>query len=196
MKRALRRCLLPVLLLALPAACSTPPADRLPELTFAHYEPVPLKVGRFRVTADPAAPLPEGAHRVRLPLDLEAAVRRWARRRFHAAGGPASATLTVRAASATSRPLDPAGGVIGLFRDEPAETVILTLRMALVVTRPDGGEAGRVRVSARRRGELVEGLSVDQRERRLLRLTEQVIADLDGRLMKTLPRYLGAYTGD
>lgn len=179
-----------VLLAGLAAACTTPPErNRFAELTFNHLPEIALDVARIQVVDvyEPPLEAPNVEHRV--PVEPAAAAERWARDRLVAAGGDGAAVYTVEQASITAEELETEGGLEGLLTTEPAERYEARIRVRLAIR----GTGDEIAVEARRTTSVMEGASINEREKTWYGLVERTMQDLNGRLEESIRKHLARY---
>ncbi len=183
-----------VTLLAL-GACQTPapPQTARPELTYAHRQPIVLDVARIELRENYAPQVGEGHVEAQAPLPPLDALRDWTAARLHAGGGTGAARLTIDEASLVREDVPTQGGVRGLLSDEVAERYRGTLRVRLDILDDAGNRLAEVTAEARRSREVLENISVREREEALYEMTAAMIEDLDTKLDALIADYLGRW---
>lgn len=178
------------------AACQTPPpAQKFPDLTWAHLDPYVFNVGKVEVVSRFAAPLRAPHVEHLLPFMVQAAAMNWGRDRIQA-GGDQGGTVTfmVEDASAVEVPLEKQKeGVEGYFTDEQSERYDMKVKVKIQVRSSDGRSTGSVVAHAVRTQTVAEDSTLDERERVWFAMTEALMKELNATLEANIPKHLGKF---
>ncbi|MGH6717876.1 MAG: hypothetical protein ACREER_01040 [Alphaproteobacteria bacterium] len=181
-------------LLALGACQSSPPPQRLADITFSHLPPFALDVATVEFVERFVAPLEPPHVESQFVVTPAGAARRWVEDRLAAAGTGRTARATLLDASATEHALATQGGVSGFFTDEQDKRYDVALDMLIEIIAPDGRLVeAHVRASAGGSTTVAEAATLDERDGALHRLTEEVIQALDRELDAGIRRHLADY---
>ncbi len=190
-----RRCVMAVLLLlgvvALTGCRTPPPENSFPELTWAHKKPYLLAVSEIVVEQQyrTRSQLPNMEERAPLPPVKAAAD--WAADRLKAVGSGGRARFIILDGSILRRELETKGGLTGLLTNDQSRQYDGRIAVELIVTDAQGNTTGRVWAEARHSRSIAENATLNQRDRILFRIVEQIMRNLDAELDKEIPRYLG-----
>lgn len=176
---ALAALLIAPLALTLAACNNAPPQPPKPVYAYQKYPPTLLNVASIQVVQAYTMPsrIPNVEHLMLQPLPN--AVSEWARTRFKAVGTEGSLLITIRDASIVGKDLNRTQGVKGWFTIDQAErfdaNVLVEFQVDGMANVSTG--SGTVRVS---RGQSVpEDQSLQERDRALTSMEEQVMMDVD-----------------
>lgn len=191
MPAALRPYSLAALVLAAAlAACATPPEEnRFAQLTYQHLPEIKLDVADIRVMNAYQPPLEPPNVEHEAPVKPADAAQNWARDRLVATGEDRAAVFTVETASITEERLETESGISGLFTTEPAERYEARIRVRLAI----GGTGDEIAVEARRTTSVMEGASLNDRERAWYELVEKTMNDLNTQLETSIRKHLAGY---
>lgn len=172
------------------AACATPPEEnRFAQLTYDHLPAIKLDVAGIRVVDAYQPPLEPPYIEHEVPVKPADAAQNWARDRLVATGEDRTAVFTVETASITEERLETEGGISGLFTSEPTERYEARIRVRLQV----GGTGDEIAVEARRTTSVMEGASLNDRERAWYELVEKTMNDLNAQLETSIRKHLARY---
>ncbi len=132
----------------------------------------------------------------RMPTSPERALRDWALRRLHAAGGEgdvARGEFVIEDASVLKTRLPKSTGLKGLLTYEPTVRYVARATARFTLKNPLTGSGGSVRASAKRSIEIRENATLAQREQAWLGLVESLMADFNAQMEKEIHRYLAAW---
>jgi len=184
--------LLALLGASLIAACDTPPQrQRFPDITFQHLPPIRLDVAQIEILSgyrsaehadDNGADFPE------LPEKLAA---EWAHDRLKAVGVRGQATFTIIEARATRTPLPRSSGLNAALKTEQSDRYDLSISVRLEAGNPLQGKSGTVTETVSRSQSVAENMTLNQREVVLFNMLDAAMKDLNGRLERSIPQYLG-----
>lgn len=177
------------------AACATAPAPaRFAEITFAHEPPFVLDVARVEFVEQFVAPLEPPHVESEFPIPPADGARRWAQDRLRTAGLNRTARAILLDASAVERGLATQGGVTGFFTSDQEKRYDVTVAMRIEIVADDGRYVeAHVQASANGSATVAEDATLEERDRTLYRLTEQVMRALDGELDAGIRKHLAAY---
>lgn len=115
------------------SACSSssPPVQRLPEMSFLYKPPIRLNIARVEVVSEYSAPAVRPNIEFDMPVSPENAVRRWAQDRLKATGKVGILRIVIKKASATENPLQQDLGFSGMFKKEQQARVDENLEVSL-----------------------------------------------------------------
>ena len=174
------------------AGCAmTPPTQTLPELTYAHLQPILLRAGTLDIVSDykPTIAAPNVEHKMATSPDK--ALRRWAADRLDLAGGPDYARLSIIDASVVETRLATQGGLKGAFISEQAERYQANLKVKLEIIGPGNVPRGFATTEASRSITVSEDASLNQREQVWFNLVEALMNDFNSEFEKNIAAYLG-----
>ncbi|MBM3586073.1 MAG: hypothetical protein FJX36_17250 [Alphaproteobacteria bacterium] len=180
--------------LALAGCEAIPPRAQFAEITFAHLPRIALDVARIEIVDDFVAPLEPPHVEREFPIEPAAVVRRWAGDRVDVMGLNRILRHVVTDASATEEALGTQSGVTGFFTNDQKKRYALALAARLEIV-ADDSRFVEAHVAARADGSVTvaEDATLDERDRKLYRLTEQVAQALDRELEAALRRHMSAY---
>ena len=194
--------------LPLMASCSTPsPGNRFPEQTWDHKPDIRLLVSRIvveRVYQDRSVP----PHvETQAPKSPAAAAEAWARQRLAAVGSGGTARVIITDGRVVQKELSSADSSFGLFSGGPRREFDGTLqvlpRLDVLAQRHVGIADGQsdlgldlglleVEAMVTRRAAFDAGVNLNERERLLYRMVEEMTLDLDKEMEAQIRRHLGA----
>ena len=178
--------------LALLAGCETQvPAQRLPDLTFAHLPPLNLAVQRIETTSRfvPTLRAPNVEHT--FPVPPARALETWANQRLKAAGGGAQARFTILDAAVTETKLARDTSMRGTFTKQQSERY--DARVEVTVEIQDGTRRGTATAIGSRWTTVGEDVSLNERERIKFNLIEGLMKDFDAELEKNIRQHLASW---
>lgn len=174
------------------AACATPPpAPRFPELTFTHLPPIRLDATSLEIVDAYTPPLTAPNIEHRMPVAPAAAARRWAQDRLVPAGDAGRITVTIEDASVTETVLPRTRGVRGTVTTDQSERYDARLFVRVAIANPGG--IGEVSAEATRSRTVLEGLSLNDREKVWFEITEALIGDLNVELENAIDDFLARF---
>jgi hypothetical protein len=176
-------------LAALLAGCETQmPAQKLPDLTFAHLPPLQLAVQRIDIDSrfQPTLRAPNVEHA--FPVPPARALERWASQRLKATGGSAPARFTILDATVTETKLSRDTSMRGYFTKQQSERYDARVEAAIDIQ--DGPARGTANAIASRWTTVAEDATLNERERIKFDLIEALMKDFDAEIEKNVRRHL------
>ena len=174
---------------ALLTGCETQvPAQKLPDLTFAHLAPLQLAVQRVETVSRfaPSLRAPNVEHA--FPVPPARALERWASQRLKAVGGNAQARFTILDAAVTETKLPRDTSMRGAFTKQQSERY--DARVEAVVEIQDGARHGAANAIGTRWITVGEDVSLNERERIKFNLIESLMKDFDAEIEKNIRQHL------
>lgn len=175
-------------------SCRTPPSEvRFPEITFGHQAPFTLTASRIDVDSRYQPPMraPNIEHLV--PVPPERALRRWAQDRLRTGGQPGTVRFTITEASVTEYPLAVTGGVRGAFTKDQAAEFTATVEASVEVLDGRGFRLAFATARVNRLKSIREDTTLNDRERALFSLVDDVMKDFDREIERNIRQYLVGY---
>lgn len=195
---ARRHIAMKILLVVLPGflllGCETSaPSTEFPELTYRHLGPITLDVARIEVTTRyiPPLKLPNVEHRA--PVPPYVAIRNWADQRLRAGGRRNQANLVILDASIREVPLPVTGGFKGFFTTDQSVRYDGRVAVLLEIRDVGGRQLAFATARAERSMTMGEDATIADREKVWFALTEDLLSDINRRLVAEARRHLGAY---
>ncbi len=184
--------LLPLLIAGLGfAGCELNPSENaFAEITFRQMPPIRLDVREIEVQIRYRPPNqgPNVDHRFPdLPMDATA---RWARDRLVAAGPARRARFTIGDAAVIETRLETQGGVVGALTVDQSDRYDGRIEVELQIIADNGAVEGRITTQVTRSLTTPEDLTLNEREQRWYRMTEDMLRDLDAELDHTIKQHL------
>jgi hypothetical protein len=174
------------------AGCATAPES--PDFDVPRYDdrpPIRLDVAEIRVVESYSPPLEKPNVEHLVPVSPATAARRWAKDRLRAVGDAGTATLDIVDGAVIETGVETEGGLTGFLTTEPEARYTARLELAMRVERPR--DSGQVRVRGTRSTGVLEGASINERERTLHLLVTNLMDDLDGQMSTTLAETFDQY---
>ena len=174
---------------ALLAGCETQvPAQKLPDLTFAHLPPLQLAVQRVETVSrfTPSLRAPNVEHT--FPVPPARALEIWASQRLKAIGGGAGVRLTILDASVTETKLARDTSMRGTFTKQQSERYDAKVEVAIEIQ--DGTRRGTASATTTRWTTVGEDASLNERERIKFNLIEGLMKDFDVEMEKNIRQHL------
>ena len=175
-------------------ACETPaPAQKFPDLTYAHLGPMTLNVATLEVVSDYRATLKKPNVEHLFPVKPDHALERWAQDRLKAAGKRGAARFVIARASVTETPLKTKTGITGAFTTDQAERYDAVIEATLEIFGSGGIRKGFAHARVVRSRTVAEGISLNVREKTWFDLTEALMRDFNTEMEKNIRRHLGGH---
>lgn len=182
-----------VAVLALSACQSTPPIQKLPEISFADKRPIQLDVGQLEIVPEYVSPARKPNIEHLMPVSPENATVRWAQDRLKPMGRTGFARVVIKDARVVEVPLRTEKGFTDMFREEQAERYDGTLDVAIQILDERHLPVADVVARATRTKTVPEGVSLNERDRVLYEITEALIRDIDAQLDGLIRSYLNRW---
>ena len=182
-----------VLVLLLAGCAVPPPSPTLPELTFAHLDPIRLDVGKIEIVDEYVPPLKAPNVEHEFPVAPAEAAQRWGRDRIIAAGTSGVARIVIRNAGVIEVPLEKTAGLTGLITVDQAARYDGTLEMLIEIRSDRGTQEAFVRAFANRSQSVPEDITLNERQAVFYELTEGLIGDLNAELERNIRQHLARY---
>lgn len=173
------------------AACEPPPPRTVPDITFAHLQPIALDVGRVEVvqTYAPAMEPPFVDHL--FPQPPAEVLRDWAQQRLRPVGSTGSAILTIQNASVRQELLARTGGLRSIFTVDQSERYTADFAVRLDAVSPAVGVGANTVATAQRTITVPENATLARREETWFALTENTVRDLEAALEANIRQHMG-----
>lgn len=173
------------------AGCTAPsPAPRYPELTFTHLPPIRLDAATLEVVDGFKSPFAAPNVEHLMPVSPAAAMRRWAQDRLRPVGNGGRIVFTIVEAGVTETSLAPTPGVRGVVTKDQSERYDAKLQVRISVDGGDNRRRGDVSADAMRSRTVIEGISLNEREKIWFQMTEDLVTDMNGELETAIRAFL------
>ena len=172
-------------------APSAPPLQQLPEMTFRTEAPLKFKVARVEVISQyrPTGQPPHIEHD--MPVAPENAIKRWVQDRIAPTGRTQTLRVLVRNAEATETPLKTDQTMTGLFKREQAARIHLNIDVALQILDERQFVIAEIADSQDRTATTPENQKLNERDRLLYNMVQEMVTAFDQKIKKNAPEYLG-----
>ncbi len=174
--------------------CETPaPAPQKPELSYAHLGAIRLDVAKIEVVDEYLPPLlpPNVEHE--FPISPAEALQQWARDRLQAVGKERTGRFIIRNAAVKEVALKKKGGLRGLFTKDQSERYDGRITVQLEIRSNRGFRDAFVEAMAEESRTVPEDISLVERERVFLQITEELIVILNAEIEKQIAAHLSSY---
>lgn len=181
--------------LGLLAACETPVSvPRYADITFAHLDPIPVRVAKVTVVEEYRGPgsLPNVEHEFPVPPMRMAA--RWAQDRLRPVGESGELIYTIREASVVEVPLETSTGLTGMVTTDQAERYEADLGVLIQARNDALGITAGSETQVRRARTVAEDVTLNEREGIWYKMTEDMAADLNAQLEQAFAQYFTEFT--
>ena len=176
------------------AACETPAmAPQYPEITFGHLPTIDLNATDVRIISDYQPPMQAPNVEHLFPVTPANALQRWAKDRLAAKGIGNVARFTVSDATVTETVLKTEPGLKGVFHKEPSARYDGSIAGMLEILDERGFRKGFATARVSRSRSILEGASINERERMWFELTEALMADFNAEMEKNIRAHVGAF---
>lgn len=178
-------------------ACESvaPQMQRLPEISFAHKQPIQLNIAELRIDPQyqPPGRKPNIEHL--MPVSPESAAVRWAQDRLRPMGaaGSGAARMIIADARVVEVPLPVEKGLTGLFKEQQAERYEGFLDISIQILDQRNLPIADVVARATRTRSVPQGISLNERDRVLHELTEDMITDIDNQMDGLIRTYMARW---
>jgi hypothetical protein len=173
------------------AACETTTVQpNYPAITFGHLAPVNLDVAAVEYV-DQYIPPQEAPNVEHLfPVLPSAVAGRWAQDRLLATGVTRRARVVLVTASVTETPLATTKGLTGTFTIDQVARYDAKAEMRVEIVTDTGVVEGTANAIATRSRTVPEDITLNQRDQLWFEMTEALMRDLDGQLVKNIKLHL------
>lgn len=178
-------------------ACESvqPQIQRLPDISFAHKQPIMLNIAELRI--DPQYQPPGRKPNIEhvMPVSPEAAAVRWAQDRLRPMGaaGSGAARMIISDARVIEVPLPVEKGVTSLFKEQQAERYEGFLDVSIQILDQRNLPIADVVARATRTRSVPQGISLNERDRVLHQMTEDLITDIDNQMDGLIRTYMARW---
>lgn len=180
--------------LLLLAGCSTPPpGNAFPEQSWDHKPDIRLLVGEIRVEKQYIDKAPYPHAELQAPRTPSQDLETWARRRLVAAGSGGRAQLTITDGRIVQSDLPEGKGTFSFFTTQRAHKFDGRLAARLSILNASGLQVGQVEAVATRYVTIGAGVTLNEREKLLFQLVEEMVASLDREMEKQIYLHLDSY---
>jgi len=174
---------------------SGPPSQNSPQISFADRTPFRLNVAEVQVVWEyqPPGRLPNVDQQMALPPG--SAIVRWAQDRLRPVGqaGSGSARVVIRDASVVEVPLRVDRSLSGSFKNEQEMRYDGTLQIAIEIKDARQITVADVTAAAQRSRSVAEDLTLNQRDRVLFDISEDLARDIDRQMDQLIRDYFGRW---
>ena len=178
---------------AVAACASNPPVQKLPPISFANEMPINLDVGQLEIVSEYKSPGRLPNFEQLMPVSPEAAAITWAKQRLHPMGRTGYARVVIKNAAVIQTPLKTDKGFTGLFKEEQAQRYDASLEIDVQILDERHLPLADVTARATRSRTTAEGITLDERDRELYEMSEDLIKDIDGQMNGLIHSYLGRW---
>lgn len=161
--------------LALPAAAQG-------ALDFSTKPPITLDVASIEVESTYVAPMKEPNIDHLLPVTPSNAVRLWVSQRLKAGGSTGRARVIIHDASIIETDLKRTGGIRGWFTKDQSQKYEGRIQVEILVEGTARGFSGSSSATVTRATTVAEDVSLNEREKTMTGLVNDLTTDLDGQL--------------
>tara|TARA_R110002072_G_scaffold79912_1_gene183951 strand:- start:236 stop:835 length:600 start_codon:yes stop_codon:yes gene_type:complete len=173
------------------AGCTTPsPAPRYPELTFTHLPPIRLDAASLEIVEEYKSPFAAPNVEHLMPVSPAAAMRRWAQDRLMPVGNGGRIVFTIADAGVIETALAPTPGVRGVVTKDQSERYDAKLLVRISVDGGDNRRRGDISAEGMRSRTVIEGLSLNEREKIWFQMVEGLAADMNSELDAAIRSFL------
>ncbi len=188
------RLLTVLIALSLTAACETqPPAPKLPEIGFADKTPFSLNVGQLEIVSEYKTPGRAPNVDQLMQISPEAAAVRWAKDRIKPMGRTGSVRVVIKDGSVVEVSLKTEKGFTGLFKDEPGTRYDGKLDVAIQILDERHLPVAEVVAHASHSRSLLEGITVNERDKALWDISNAMIHDIDDQMDGMIRSYFARW---
>lgn len=176
---------------------SPPASAQKPKLTYDYMTPLQLDVVEVQVIESYRPPFraPNVDHL--FPNQPRKALKEMFRNRLAPAGSTNTMRVFIEEASVVEEPVDEiVSGVQGIFTRETDLRYRATVRINIEILSPDGIRIGGIPLRGERTHEALEGLTVNQREKLWLSMTEKLVQDINRAMTETLKTQMPGFLVD
>ncbi len=183
-----------VLMAAAVAGCETPaPSLEEPQLSYAHLGLIRLDVAKIDIVDEYLPPLRKPNVDHQFPISPAAALQQWAKDRLNAAGRERTARFIIRDAAVREVPLERKKGLRGLFTTDQSERYDGRVNVVLEIRSERGFRDAFVEAIAEQSRTVSEDVSLVERDRIFLKMTEELVAAMNAEIEKQIAAHLSTY---
>jgi len=174
---------------------SGPSVQNLPPISFADRQPFRLNVAEIEIVWDYQPPGQYPNVDQLMPVPPGSAIERWAQDRLRPVGraGSGSARVVIRDGSVVEVPLRVDRSLSGAFKTEQELRYDATLKVSIEIKDARHMTLGDVTANAQRSRSVPEGLSVNQRDKIMYEITEDLSRDIDRQMDQLIRDYFGRW---
>ena len=158
------------------------PALAQASVDFSSKPPITLDVASIEVESTYVPPMKEPNVDHLLPLTPSNAVRLWVSQRLKAGGTAGRARVIIHDAAIVEQDLERTEGVRGWFTKDQSQKYEGRIRVEIVVDGTARGYAGSASAAVARSTTVTEDISLNEREKTMMALVNDLATDLDGQL--------------
>lgn len=169
--------------------CNNVPPERpqFAKLTYAHLGPFTFDAARVEIVEEPSAT----GSGVSAPVSPAQAARQWAQDRIRVTGqGNRSVRVVIRNAGIAESDLPRTQGLRGAFTKDQAQRFDAKVEMAVEVRNERGFQDGFATATAERFTTVAEDITLNDRDRILFGLVEDLMRELNSRLDANIRSFL------
>ncbi|MEO0035038.1 MAG: hypothetical protein RLZZ501_1061 [Pseudomonadota bacterium] len=174
---------------------SGPPAQTLPQISFADRAPLRLNVAQIEIVWEYQPPGQYPNVDQVMPVAPGSAIERWAQDRLRPIGRADSGTarVVIRDGSVVEVPLRVDRGFSGAFKTEQELRYDANLKVSIEIQDARHMTVADVTATAQRSRSVAEGLSVNQRDKVLYEITTDLSHEIDRQLDQLIRDYFGRW---
>lgn len=179
------------------SACETKPTvQKLPEISFADKRPITLNVGQLEIVPEYQSPGKRPNVEHLMPISPEAATVRWAQDRIRPMGRTGAARVLIKDARVVEVALKTDKSFTGMFKEEQAERYDAVLDVAIQILDDRHFPIADVLARATRSRTVPEGVSLNERDRVMIEVTDALIRDIDSQMEGLIKSYLSRWVAE
>jgi len=163
------------------------------DITFTHKDPILLDVARIEVIDQYQSPGISPNVEQEFPVSIEETAKRWARDRLKAAGSSGTATVRILDASVTEQQLEVEDGLTGLLTTDQSEKYSARLLIEIRAENPSRNLTGSASAEALRSRTVLEGLTLNEREKVWYEMAENISGDMDQQMEQAIRDHMSAF---
>lgn len=179
MKTFLSLACVALIAVSLTSCAVSPPQRPQPNFAYKQYPVTVLNVAQIDVVEAYTPPMRAPNVEHLMPQSLSTSVAEWARTRFKTGGTDGVVTITIRDASVVAKDLNRTEGVKGWFTVDQAERFDARILVEIKVDGLALGSTGSGTVRVERGQTIAENVSILDRDRAWVSMSEAMLTDLD-----------------
>lgn len=175
------------------AGCANqpPPRPEYPAISYSAMGPLTFEAGRYEAVNEAQPPASQQQVADQSPLPPAQAVLRWGHERLKITGqGERELRFVVAEASILEADLGRTGGVRGFFTTDQVSRYDGVIAARVEIRGARGFKEGEATARVQRSRTVPENASLNDRERILFRLVEEMMVDLNAELEKNIRGYM------